>query len=84
MKANDMRKDPTLACLLTLLLAGTGHIYVGQTGKGLLILALGIVLGVFTWGIAYVVLCVWAMSDAYGTAKKMNRRERKDLTDRAG
>lgn len=83
MKADDTRKDPTLACLLTLLLAGIGHIYVGQTRKGLLILALGIVLGVFTWGIAYVVLCVWAMFDAYGAAKKMNRRERKALTDRA-
>ncbi|KKK60921.1 hypothetical protein LCGC14_3019550, partial [marine sediment metagenome] len=28
-----MRKDPTLACLLNLLLLGTGHIYLGHTAK---------------------------------------------------
>ena len=83
MKAHDTPKDPTLACLLNLLLAGTGHIYVGRTGKGLLILALGIVLGVFTWGIAYVVLCIWAMFDAYSIAKKMNGRQRNMPADGA-
>lgn len=68
-----MRKDPILACLLNLLLLGTGHIYLGRTGKGLLILALGIVLGIFTWGIATILLIIWAMFDAYNTAKKINQ-----------
>ena len=76
-----MRKDPTLACLLNLLLLGTGHIYLGQTGKGVLILAIGIVLGIFVW-IAAVPLVIWAMYDAYKTAKKMNQSVRKTLAER--
>ncbi len=71
-----MCKDPILACLLNLILLGTGHIYLGQTGKGVLILAIGIVLGMFVW-IAVVPLIIWAMYDAYKTAKKMNRSVRK-------
>jgi TM2 domain-containing membrane protein YozV len=67
-----MRKDPTLACLLNLLLLGAGYIYLGQTGKGVLILAIGIVLGMFVW-VAAIPLIIWAMYDAYKTAKKMNR-----------
>ncbi len=64
-----MRKDPTLACLLNLLLLGSGHIYLGQTTKGLLILAVGVVLGMIVWP-ATVLVAVWAMYDAYKTAKK--------------
>ncbi|MHC4411774.1 MAG: hypothetical protein ACYSW6_02150 [Planctomycetota bacterium] len=37
-----MRKDPTLACILNLLLLGTGHMYLGQVTKGLLIMAVGV------------------------------------------
>ncbi len=76
-----MRKDPILACLLNLLLLGTGHIYLGQTGKGVLILAIGIVLGIFVW-IAAVPLAIWAMFDAYKTAKKMNQSARKAVAER--
>ena len=76
-----MRKDPILACLLNLLLLGTGHIYLGQTGKGILILAIGIVLGMFVW-VAAVPLIIWAMYDAYKTAKKMNQSVRKTLAER--
>ena len=76
-----MRKDPILACLLNLLLLGTGHIYLGQTGKGVLILAIGIVLGMFVW-IAAVPLIIWAMYDAYKTAQKMNQSVRKTLAER--
>ncbi len=67
-----MRKDPTLACLLNLLLLGTGHIYLGQVTKGLLILAVGVALGMIVWP-ATVLVAIWAMYDAYKTAKKMNR-----------
>jgi len=76
----DMRKDPILACLLNLLLVGTGHIYLGQIGKGVLILAIGIVLGMFIW-IALIPLIIWAMFDAYSTAKRMNQSEEKTLAD---
>ncbi|MHC4123675.1 MAG: hypothetical protein ACYSSI_08900 [Planctomycetota bacterium] len=67
-----MRKDPTLACLLNLLLLGTGHMYLGQLAKGLLILVVGIALGMIIWP-ATILVAVWAMYDAYKTAQKMNR-----------
>ena len=67
-----MRKDPTLACLLNLLLLGTGHMYLGQVTKGLLILAVGVALGMMVWP-ATALAVIWAMYDAYKTAKKMNR-----------
>jgi len=75
-----MRKDPILACLLNLLLVGTGHIYLGQICKGLLILAIGIVLGMFIW-IALIPLIIWAMFDAHSTAKRMNQPGEKTLAD---
>ncbi len=67
-----MRKDPTLACLLNLLLLGTGHMYLGQVTKGLLILAVGVALGMIVWP-ATALVAIWAMYDAYKIAKRMNR-----------
>ncbi len=71
-----MRKDPTLACLLNLLLLGTGHIYLGQTTKGVLILVVGVATAMIVWP-AYALITVWAMYDAYKAAKKMNQAVRK-------
>jgi TM2 domain-containing membrane protein YozV len=71
-RRHDMRKDPILACLLNLFLVGTGHIYQGQIGKGVLILAIGILIWMFIWPAA-IPLIIWAMFDAYNTAKKMNQ-----------
>jgi len=76
-----MRKDPALACLLNLLLLGTGHMYLGQVTKGLLILAVGVALGMIVWP-ATVLVVVWAMHDAYKTTKKMNRTQKKTLGER--
>jgi TM2 domain-containing membrane protein YozV len=73
-----MRKDPTLACLLNLLLLGTGHMYLGQVAKGVLILAVGIALGMIIWP-ATVLVVIWAMYDAYKAAKKLNRAARKPV-----
>jgi TM2 domain-containing membrane protein YozV len=71
-----MQKDPILASLLNLLLVGTGHIYVGQLCKGILVLALGIVFWMVSFGILNVPLVLWAMYDVYGAAKKMDRSEK--------
>ena len=71
-----MRKDPTLACLLNLLLLGTGHIYLGRVAKGLLILAVGVALGMIVWP-ATALVVIWAMYDAYKTAKKMESARKK-------
>ena len=68
-----MRKDPILACLLNLLLVGTGHVYLGQTGKGILIFALAVAFPMFGLWIANIPLVIWAMFDAYSLGKKMNQ-----------
>ncbi|MHC4336393.1 MAG: hypothetical protein ACYSTG_00370 [Planctomycetota bacterium] len=75
-----MRKDPALACLLNLLLLGTGHMYLGQVAKGLLILAVGVALGMIVWP-AVALVVIWAMYDAYKTAQKMNLARRKTLAE---
>ncbi len=73
MKGADMRKDPILASLLSLLLVGTGHMYIGQLGKGILILAMGILFWVVSLGILNIPMVLWAMYDVYGTARKLNQ-----------
>ncbi|MHC4763414.1 MAG: hypothetical protein ACYS71_08645 [Planctomycetota bacterium] len=68
-----MRKDPTLACILNLLLLGTGHMYL-QVTKGLLIMAVGVALGLIVWP-ATILVAIWAMYDAYKTAKKITAQK---------
>ena len=72
MKVENMRKDPILASLLNLLLVGTGYMYLGQLTKGILILALGIVFWMVSFGILNIPLILWAMYDVYRAAKKSN------------
>ena len=76
-----MRKDPTLACLLNLLLLGTGHMYLNQVAKGVLILVVGVALGMIVWP-ATALVAVWAMYDAYKTAEKMNHAARKPVAEK--
>ena len=76
-----MRKDPILACLLNLLLLGAGHVYLGQIAKGVLILAVGVALGMIVWP-ATALVAVWAMYDAYKTAKKMDQAARKRVAEK--
>jgi len=76
-----MRKDPTLACLLSLLLLGAGHMYLGQVTKGLLILAVGVALGMIVWP-ATALVAIWAMYDAYKTAQKINQAARKRVAEK--
>ena len=49
------RKSPRTAAALALVLGiagpmGVGHIYIGKRGRGLLLLILGVILAVLTWG----------------------------------
>lgn len=64
-------KSPGIALLLSLLIPGVGQMYNGQVAKGILmligcILAWLVFLGWIIW--------IWAMVDAYSTAKEMNLR----------
>jgi hypothetical protein len=54
--------------------------YLGQVAKGLLILAVGVALGMIVWP-ATALVVIWAMYDAYKTAKKMNLAGRKTLAE---
>ncbi len=71
-----MKKDPTLACLLNLLFLGTGHMYLGKITKGILILVIGVAAGMIVWPLSALII-VWAMYDAYKSAKKLNQTVRK-------
>ncbi len=68
-------KDPTLACLLNLLFLGTGHMYLGRIAKGMLILFLGVGSGMVIWPLSILII-IWAMYDAYKSAKKQNQAVR--------
>lgn len=53
----------------------------GQIAKGVLILAVGVALGMIVWP-ATALVAVWAMYDAYKTAKKMNQTARKRAAEK--
>lgn len=72
--ASDPPKDPTVMCLLSVLLVGLGQILLGQTAKGIVLLV-GTMAFVFVtcgYGILLVPF-VWLVSglDAYKIAKKL-------------
>jgi TM2 domain-containing membrane protein YozV len=61
-------KNPTIAVLLSLVLAGIGQIYNGDVKKGLVMLAVAIVGGVFTYALVYLAVAIWSAFDAYKVA----------------
>jgi TM2 domain-containing membrane protein YozV len=58
------RKSPKLALLLTCLIGGLGHAYLGQFGKALIFF--------ITWPL--VLPWVYAIIDAWESAEKINRQ----------
>jgi TM2 domain-containing membrane protein YozV len=69
-------KSPGIALLLSLLICGVGQMYNGQVAKGILML-IGCILLWFVflgW-----IIWIWAMIDAYTTAKNMNQRYQQQL-----
>jgi hypothetical protein len=52
--------------------------YLGQIVKGVLILAVGLAVGMVVWP-AVALVTIWAMYDAYKTAKKINQSMRKNI-----
>ena len=71
-------KSETITLVLSILLPGTGHIYIGQLVKGIAILSVDIVITVLFWvvdpliGIAYFPLTIWACYDSYKLCKTYN------------
>ena len=71
-------RNPILAAILSLLVAGLGQIYNGQIGKGVIFIVIQLINGALTavligWFLLPIV-GLWAMIDAYMTAKRNNER----------
>lgn len=71
-------RSPIIAAILSLIVAGLGQIYNGQIGKGVLFIVMQLINGALTavligW-ILLPIVGLWAMIDAYLTAKHNNER----------
>jgi TM2 domain-containing membrane protein YozV len=71
-------RNPVPAAILSLIVAGLGQIYNGQIGKGVIFIVIQLVNGALTavligW-ILLPIVGLWAMIDAYMTAKRNNER----------
>jgi TM2 domain-containing membrane protein YozV len=76
-KEKPMR-NPILAAVLSLIIAGLGQIYNGQVTKGVIFIVVQLINGALTavligWFLLPLV-GLWAMIDAYMTAKHNNER----------
>src|SRR5436309_14035185 len=58
-------KNPAVALVLSLLIAGVGQFYNGDMKKGAIMLAVAIVGGILTAGLGYLARMVWSMVEAY-------------------
>ena len=61
-------KNPIVALVLSLLIPGVGQFYNGDTKKGVLMLVGAAFTGVFTGGILWLAVGIWAAFDAYKVA----------------
>jgi TM2 domain-containing membrane protein YozV len=73
-------RNPILAAVLSLIVAGLGQIYNGQIGKGVIFIILQLINGALTvvligW-LLMPIVGLWAVIDAYLTAKRTNERYR--------
>ena len=71
-------RSPLIAAILSLIVAGLGQIYNGQIGKGAIFILIQLINGVLTavligW-LLLPLVGLWAMIDAYMTAKRNNER----------
>jgi len=72
-------RNPILAAILSIIVAGLGQIYNGQIGKGVVFIILQIINGALTvvligW-ILMPIVGLWATVDAYLTARRNNERQ---------
>ena len=71
-------RNPIIAAILSLIVAGLGQIYNGQITKGIVFIVLQLINGALTvvligW-ILMPIVGLWAMIDAYLVAKRGNER----------
>jgi TM2 domain-containing membrane protein YozV len=71
-------RNSILAAILSLIVAGLGQIYNGQIGKGVIFIVIQLINGALTavvmgW-VLLPIVGLWAMIDAYTTARRNNER----------
>ena len=75
-------KNPGLAAVLSFFFAGLGQIYNGQMAKGLILMAIDILnfflLFILIGFVTALITKIYAITDAYNTAKRINSGEIKD------
>jgi TM2 domain-containing membrane protein YozV len=77
-KRGEAMRNPIVAAILSLIVAGLGQIYNGQIGKGVIFIIIQLINGALTavligW-ILLPIVGLWAMIDAYMIAKRNNER----------
>lgn len=72
-------KNPGLAAVFSFLVVGLGQIYNGQIAKGLLLLVgaviSGILMIILIGFVFWIIIWIYAIYDAYNTAKRINSGE---------
>lgn len=61
-------KNPTVAVILSIFIVGVGQFYNGDVKKGATMLAITLVAGLLTGGLAWLPMVVWSAIDAYNVA----------------
>ena len=73
------KKSPGLAAFISFLLPGTGQMYGGKVGKGIIWLIAG-VLGYWLWVVPGVIIHICCIVNAYKTIQKYNFKILKSLS----
>ncbi|MHC1688142.1 MAG: hypothetical protein AB9879_10595 [Methanothrix sp.] len=75
-----MAKNPIIAVILNLIIAGLGHVYLGRPKRGIVLFLLTVVVAVVSSGIGWIVGVILCSYDAYQLAK--NKPAPFDFLDR--
>lgn len=77
-----VRKNPGVAAVFSFFFPGLGQIYNGELSKGITVVIFTIVgwllTCIYIGFIILIILWVWAMSDAYKTAERINTLSQED------
>ena len=72
-------KSPVLALVLSVIIPGLGHFYIGKVEKGVILLVSAIISGflilIGIGVILYIIVLIYAVYDSFTTAEKINRGE---------
>ena len=64
-----MAKNPIIAVILNLIIAGLGHVYLGRPKRGIVLFLLTVVVAIVSAGIGWIVGVILCSYDAYQLAQ---------------